>query len=156
MGSNLLAKRLAEMAQAGLLVHGKASAPYSLTAKGRALEPVVLHLARWGLDWLAPDPAALHIADWDLLALKALFSPDSRLKAPLIARFNEGDWVAWVRIDRDGFAHGLGEPDTAPDIDFPCLVAGLRQAEAVIRKLPPRQVPAARRFAAQFAAVPGP
>src|SRR5262245_5303469 len=31
---------------------------YSLTEKGRALEPVIAAIGQWGHDWLEPEPAA--------------------------------------------------------------------------------------------------
>lgn len=74
--TNLLAKRLKEMAAAGLVERQLTAAPlripvYSLTPLGAALEPVIMELGRWGSRFLA-EPVGndtFNIA-WGLLSLK--------------------------------------------------------------------------------------
>ena len=131
MGTNLLAKRLKDMQHARLVSGGEARSAYHLTEMGRALEPMVLQLVRWSLHWVRHNtkPAGLHFLDWDLLAFKSLFVPDPKMRKPMVARFKAGEWIAWIRIDQQCFAFGLGEPDHAPDVSFLCTVAGLRQAD---------------------------
>lgn len=152
MGTNLLSKRLKEMRIAGLLIGGDREAPYSLTEMGCALEPLILNLAKWGLNWVrAPyDPEGLHFPDWDLLALKALFVPDPKQKKPILARFAHGDWIAWVRVDRVSYSYGLGEPEVEPDIAFPCAIPALRAPQLVIAKLPAREQAEVTKFIALF------
>ena len=134
MGTNLLAKRLKDMQRAGLVSGGEARSPYRLTEMGSALEPMVLHLVRWSLHWVrgASLPAGLHLLDWDLLALKSLFVPNPKMHKPLVARFEAGDWMAWMRIDQHCCTYGLSEPDIAPDILFPCTIPALRAPDPII------------------------
>jgi DNA-binding HxlR family transcriptional regulator len=75
---SLLTKRLAELADDGLLVRNDAprrskSVEYRLTDAGRALEPVVLDLIRWGSRWMVQGPGGDRVdAGWAPLALRAL------------------------------------------------------------------------------------
>ena len=134
MGTNLLAKRLKDMQFAGLVSGGETRRPYHLTEMGGALEPMVLQLVRWSLHWVRgiSAPAGLHFPDWDLLALKSLFVLDPKMRKPLVARFEAGEWVAWIRIDQQRFVFGLGEPDHAPDVLFPCAIPALRGPEPIL------------------------
>ena len=56
---NILAKRLAEFVDAGLLEltpgDSGGHAEYALTAKGLDLKPVIIALTEWGDRWTAPD-----------------------------------------------------------------------------------------------------
>ena len=151
MGTNLLSKRLKEMAEAGLVATSEAHRLYALTAMGRALEPIVLDLVRWSLSWVGmpPVPGDLHFPDWDLLGLKALFVANPNLQEAVTARFAEADWSAWVRIDRTAYTYGLGEPAIAPDIDFACSIQQLGN-EAFLAGLPASQSATARQFLASF------
>ena len=79
MGTNLLASRLKDLEAAGIVEKAERQAGghvYALTDAGRALEPAVLALVRWGLTYL-PDriEGFHHQDDWDLVALKAAFQP---------------------------------------------------------------------------------
>jgi DNA-binding HxlR family transcriptional regulator len=76
MGTNLLASRLKELEEAGIIERqerGGGAHVYALTDSGRALEPAILALVRWGLTFL-PDriEGFYHQDDWDLVALKAI------------------------------------------------------------------------------------
>ncbi|NJS13406.1 MAG: helix-turn-helix transcriptional regulator [Sphingopyxis sp.] len=152
MGTNLLAKRLKDMQRAGLLSGGESRSPYCLTDMGRALEPMVLHLARWSLKWVPSPlmPSAVHYPDWDLLALKSLFVPDPKMRSPLLARFEAGDWIAWVKVDRHGYTYGLGEPNGIADIDFSCNVSDLRNADSIIPTMKPTMRQKAERLLSCF------
>lgn len=152
MGTNLLAKRLKDMQHAALVSGGDARSAYHLTEMGRALEPMVLQLVRWSLHWVPgiSAPAGLHFLDWDLLAFKSLFVPDPKMRKPLVARFEAGEWIAWVRIDHQCFAFGLGEPGQAPDVSFQCTVAGLRQADHLLSGMNPVMRRNARRLLSCF------
>ncbi len=74
----LLTKRLNELTDDGLVVRNKAprrskSVEYGLTDAGRALEPIILDLIRWGSRWMVSGPGD-DVTDprWAPLALKAL------------------------------------------------------------------------------------
>ncbi|HTQ05415.1 MAG TPA: helix-turn-helix domain-containing protein [Polyangiaceae bacterium] len=74
--TNLLAERLREMEHAGLVHKRKAPAPvratvYELTPMGRALEPTVMELARWGARFMdRPRKTDTFNVGWALLSLK--------------------------------------------------------------------------------------
>ena len=74
--TNLLAKRLRELEQLGLIEKEERPPPvpstvYRLTALGAALEPPIMELARWGGRFLgAPRPADTLNIGWGLLAMK--------------------------------------------------------------------------------------
>jgi DNA-binding HxlR family transcriptional regulator len=78
VGPDVLAQRLRELEQAGVVRRAKLPAPagsrvYELTEWGRELEPVVLGLGRWGTQ--APFPPGHDVLGPDalVLALKTLF-----------------------------------------------------------------------------------
>jgi DNA-binding HxlR family transcriptional regulator len=80
VGPDMLAQRLRELEQAGVVQRAKLPPPagarvYELTDWGRQLEPVVLALGRWGSR--APFPAEHGELGVDalVLALKTLFDP---------------------------------------------------------------------------------
>ena len=80
VGPDVLAQRLRELEQAGVIRRGKlpppaASRVYELTEWGHKLEPVVLGLGRWGSQ--APFPPGGDVLGPDalVLALKTLFDP---------------------------------------------------------------------------------
>src|SRR5215211_4757632 len=63
IGTNLLAGRLKDLAGAGVLRRTTLPPPagssvYELTERGRELEPVLMGLARWGLDLLGERAAS--------------------------------------------------------------------------------------------------
>lgn len=74
----LLAKRLARLADDGLLVRNDApqrskNVEYRLTDSGRSLEPVIAGLVRWGARWMLCGPGDDRIDPrWAPLALRAL------------------------------------------------------------------------------------
>lgn len=82
--TNILADRLKELQEAGVVrrvptVRGG----YELTELGRALEPIVVALERWGWSTLG-DPAEgeLVTADAIVIALAAAFQPDAAAALP--------------------------------------------------------------------------
>ena len=152
MGTNLLAKRLKDMRLAKLVVGGEARSSYRLTEMGSALEPMVLQLVRWSLHWVqgTSAPAGLHFPDWDLLALKSLFVPDPKMRCPLVARFEAGDWIAWITIDRQCYTFGLGQPNLAPDVLFPCAIPELQTPEPILSVMNPVMQGKARQLLSCF------
>ena len=122
MGTNLLAARLKQLEAAGIVEKTEVGAgghAYVLTKKGRALEPAVLALARWGLTYL-PDKVEgyYHQDDWDLVALKAAFEPQRSAGLTVRTQFISDDISAWVEIRDQEMNIGLGvseEPDITID-----------------------------------------
>ena len=84
--------------------------------RGRALEPALLALVRWGL---AHGPENVdgdhHRDDWDLVALKALFQAQRARDLSVCVQFKSSDFEGWMSIDRGRVEAGLGAP-SAPDI----------------------------------------
>jgi DNA-binding HxlR family transcriptional regulator len=83
ISTNLLSERLKRLEELGVL--GRRTLPppagsnvYELTAAGRALEPAVLALGRWGSQWLPAslEGCALPSLGTLSLALKAFFHPE--------------------------------------------------------------------------------
>jgi DNA-binding HxlR family transcriptional regulator len=90
---NVLAQRLRELEAAGIaerraLAPPAASQVYALTARGAALEPVVLALGRWGAETALPPDDVTMSVDSHVLALPTLFDSsragDARLVVDLL------------------------------------------------------------------------
>ncbi len=117
MGTNLLASRLRELEAAGIIARqdrGRGAHNYVLTDAGRALEPVILAMVRWGLTYL-PDrmEGFYHQDDWDLVALKAAFEPQLSAGLAICTQFISDGVTAWVDIRDQQLTIGLGEADKA-------------------------------------------
>jgi DNA-binding HxlR family transcriptional regulator len=113
IGTNLLAQRLKDLEAAGIVdrVAGSGGArAYALTHRGRALEPAVLALIRWGL---LHGPENIegdhHRDDWDLLALKSAFQPDRAVGLAMTVQFNAEELQGWAKIEHEQMQIGLGE-----------------------------------------------
>jgi|SRR6185436_13578180 len=81
MGPDMLAQRLRDLEQAGIVNHRRLPPPisakvYELTASGRALEPVLTELGRWGGAYAPPpgDDVCMSV-DAHILSLRTLFDP---------------------------------------------------------------------------------
>jgi DNA-binding HxlR family transcriptional regulator len=87
--TNLLAKRLRELEQGGLIERvqrGGDVARYQLTATGAALEPVVMELARWGGRYMdRPRRGDRVDLGWALLSLKRRYRGGANLVVGLEA-----------------------------------------------------------------------
>jgi DNA-binding HxlR family transcriptional regulator len=101
IGPDVLAQRLRDLEASGIVERATlpppaASQVYTLTERGRELEPVILGLGRWGSRALSPSADAPLGPDAAMLALKTMFAPDG-LKARYEVRF--GATVYDVRVD---------------------------------------------------------
>lgn len=120
MGTNLLAERMKFLVDMGIvrrthLGGSSKRARYELTEKGHALRPVVLGLARWGMDFvgdLSPDYELR--PSWALLAVEAMIDPD-HLAVDEQYEFHIDDEVFHIDI-RDGKAHTVAGPAEHPAI----------------------------------------
>ena len=83
IGTNLLAARLKELADEGLIAQGRLPPPadvpvYELTELGEGLEPAILSLARWGQVFLGRPTRAQHWQPhWLAIALKYAFHAEA-------------------------------------------------------------------------------
>jgi DNA-binding HxlR family transcriptional regulator len=88
--TNLLAKRLKEMEEHGLLERIRAGAgeggqAYRLTEVGRALEPAVHALGRWGWRWMGTPAGGEHRSlEWLMVALRRRYRGGAKLVAELV------------------------------------------------------------------------
>jgi DNA-binding HxlR family transcriptional regulator len=86
--TNLLAKRLKEMEENGLVervrTSGSGGQSYRLAPLGQALEPVVHALGRWGWNWMG-TPAEHRSVEWLFVALRRRYRGGARLTAELLA-----------------------------------------------------------------------
>jgi DNA-binding HxlR family transcriptional regulator len=103
IGPDVLSQRLRELEASGVVQREKlpppaASQVYALTERGRALEPVVLELGRWGSQAPGAGDAPLG-ADAAMLALKTMFRPGQGLRASYEVRLGEDRYA--VRVDGD-------------------------------------------------------
>jgi DNA-binding HxlR family transcriptional regulator len=103
IGPDVLSQRLRELEEAGLVVRDTLAPPaasrvYRLTARGAALEPVVLELGRWGSQ--APFPAAHGELSPDslTLALKTTFSPVAAGSLALTVALNVDGQLFAIRV----------------------------------------------------------
>jgi DNA-binding HxlR family transcriptional regulator len=117
MGTNLLASRLRELEAAEIIEkqdRDSGGHVYALTDTGRALEPTVLALVRWGLTYL-PDriEGFYHQDDWDLVALKAAYDPQLFGGLAVCTQFVSDSITAWVDIREKQLTIGIGEADKA-------------------------------------------
>ena len=117
IGTNLLASRLKDLQDSGLIEQREGddgTSRYALTESGRALEPALLALIRWGMIH-GPEnrPRDHHRHDWDLLALKALFRDDLADDLSIIVQFRSGDFEGWVLIEDRDIQIGTGQNPNA-------------------------------------------
>jgi DNA-binding HxlR family transcriptional regulator len=117
MGSNLLAARLKELEQDSIIepyASGDGSRRYRLTVRGRALEPTILGLIRWGYTDSKPGTGkGHHLDNWDLLALKAFFQPGLAANLSISVQYHGDAFAGWTRISDGHMTIGLGELDDA-------------------------------------------
>ena len=113
IGPDVLSQRLRDLEASGIVERDKlpppaASQVYALTERGRALEPVVLELGRWGSQAPVPSADAPLGADAAMLALKTMFQGRG-LRATYEVRLGDDRYA--VRVDGDRFDVARGRAD---------------------------------------------
>lgn len=104
---NLLVERLRRLVADGLVERSPGpprskSVVYALTADGRALEPVVHELIRWGARWMTSGPGTDRIdARWVAVALSALLdgAPTSTARGVVHLSIDDEDVTIELRGD---------------------------------------------------------
>jgi DNA-binding HxlR family transcriptional regulator/putative sterol carrier protein len=120
IGTNLLAARLKELHEAGLVQ--RSGDAYELTGRGRELEPVALALARWGMDAMeGPSADDRRQAGWYAFAMQAAFRPEAARGVRESYELRVDDDVFHLEA-ADGVAHAGRGPARAPSA---VLTAGL-------------------------------
>jgi DNA-binding HxlR family transcriptional regulator len=141
IGTNILAARLRDLEQGGIVRKHKlpppaASTVYELTEYGAELEEALYALARWGARSLGPPgPGDELYPEWGLNAFAALFDPEAArgLTETYVLRIR--DDVFTVRLDK-GRLHV--EPGAAEDADLDATVDTETFFGLASRELAPR------------------
>jgi DNA-binding HxlR family transcriptional regulator len=115
MSPNVLSQRLRELEDAGLVRREVLEPPasvavYGLTARGRALEPVLLELGRWGSQEPVTTSRELSVSAL-LVALKTLFDPAAATDATVAIRV-DGQWFG-VTVTGRAIDIAAGRPGRA-------------------------------------------
>ena len=106
IGTNLLAKRLKEMEQAGIIRQRTLPPPasstvYELTERGRGLEEALMSLAQWGMSYLQVPPPDDHfvgtVQGMELFQL--LFDPAAAAGIRLTCEIHTGQDVFYVAVN---------------------------------------------------------
>jgi DNA-binding HxlR family transcriptional regulator len=106
MGTNLLAARLKDLEAQGLiertiLSEGSRNFAYSLSARGKALEPVIRGLVQWGVEILgAPKEDDLSRPEWDLVAVRMLFRPEQAVKVDGFYVLRADELELFIQVER--------------------------------------------------------
>lgn len=155
IGTNLLATRLKQLEAADIVTRvatERAGHAYALTERGRALEPTVLALVRWGLIYGPEDQEGFyHQCEWDLVALKALFQPSRALDLALTVQFKTAEFAGWVAIRDDTATIGYGDLESADVIVAAAIQHLFMGSEAPESLLLKGSADSLRRFMSAFA-----
>jgi DNA-binding HxlR family transcriptional regulator len=119
VSTDILAQRLRELEASGLVRRDKLPPPassrvYELTERGRALEPVVLELGRWGSVSPFPPGEAEIGSDAVAIALKTLFAPEAAAGVSATIELRLGEDRFRVRV-ADGSLDVERGPAEVPD-----------------------------------------
>jgi DNA-binding HxlR family transcriptional regulator len=144
IGTNVLAKRLRDLEDAGVVQRRKLAPPaactvYELTEYGQQLDEVVYALARWGVRTLGPPgPKDELEAEWGIHALPALFDAEAARGLTESYVLRVGDDAFTARLEEGELSTSMGDAEGADlrfevDMDsFFALASGdLPPAEAV-------------------------
>ena len=130
VGPDILAERLRELERSGIVRHRRLDPPaaaqvYELTDRGRALEPVILELGRWGSTAPVPSPEAPLGPDATMIALKTMFDPASAgdLEAELTVTVDERPFAVRVAGGELAIRHGIAEAPDATIATDPATLA---------------------------------
>ena len=144
IGTNLLAARLREMEEIGVverrvLPPPAGSAVYQLTEAGEALQPAMFAIGHWGARFLgAPRPNEVLVPSAYFVAIRGEFRADLAAGVNLTFEVRIGERAFQARV-RDGTCSTAEGPATDPDVVLTMdvetlnalLLEGLSPADAV-------------------------
>ncbi|MEX2626847.1 MAG: helix-turn-helix domain-containing protein [Ilumatobacteraceae bacterium] len=127
---SILTKRLTELVDDGLVLRNHAprrskSVEYSLTDAGRALEPTIIELIRWGGRWMVQGPGDDHVDHrWAPLALRALLDGQPSPKGRVHLDIDDVDVTIAESAGRRFVTPGhRGHPDAIVAAPLPVVLA---------------------------------
>ncbi|SFR86243.1 transcriptional regulator, HxlR family [Microbacterium sp. cf046] len=117
--TNILSARLKELQEGGVVRRAplyRTGLVYELTEYGRALEPIVLALGRWGFQQMGePGPDDIVTADSLTMALRTAFRPDAASSLPAADyEVHVGDVALRVRVEGDALQIAQIAPAAPP------------------------------------------
>lgn len=114
--TNILSTRLKELQEGGVVRRVpvmNCGLVYELTPYGRALEPIVLALGRWGFQAMGdPDPEDVVTADSLTMALRTAYRPDAA--TPADYELHVGDVALRVQVTGEGLSVTQLAPPAPP------------------------------------------
>ncbi|GAA4453940.1 winged helix-turn-helix transcriptional regulator [Phytohabitans houttuyneae] len=119
LGTNLLAERLKSLVDRGVarqvhLPSGGARLAYELTEVGQELRPMVLGLAKWGMEFVgAYSPNEVVRPHWGFLAVEAMLDQERVPGFDEAYQFEVDDEIFHIDV-RDGDARALKGPAESP------------------------------------------
>jgi DNA-binding HxlR family transcriptional regulator len=130
---DVLTQRLRELAEAGLVTRRRLPPPtpaqvYELTERGRALEPVLLELGRWGSRAPFPEGDITFGPDAAMLALKTMFDPAAARDITVSYELRFGDHHFHARVEKGTLTIGRDSaehPDATIETEPATLAAVL-------------------------------
>ena len=142
IATNLLAERLRQLEQSGVVMREEAPPPiattlFRLTPRGQQLRPVLDGLARWGVPLMTerkPDDAVR--SHWLAMALELMLTDRRADGSPVTVELRTGDHPIVIEIRDSGVRTRLGRADdadailTGPPTPILGLLLGLLELEA--------------------------
>ena len=122
IGANALSTRLRSLEADGLVAKRRlpppaASTVYELTDRGRALEPAVLELIRWGLELLGePGPEDRFRPSWLVTGVRAAFDPQAAGGLRRSYRLDVEDETFVIQIEEGRIEAFQGGADVEVDV----------------------------------------
>jgi DNA-binding HxlR family transcriptional regulator len=124
IGANALSARLKEFEVNGIVRKRKLPPPagstvYELTPRGRALEPALMALMRWGLPLLAEAEGHSFRPSWLILGIQGTFNPEVARDVTRTYLLRVEEEVFTIRMDRGEIdvSQGEGDHDVAVSLD---------------------------------------
>jgi len=148
IGTNLLANRLKELMQLELIEKNQ-EGKYSLLPKGLALEPVILQMVRWGLQFTETKEGFLHQDEWDVIALKALFNPSKCPSGTVRFHWRYDSLSFLIVISNGQFSFQIDPSETTCDVEWRWPLTDLVSPDALFR-VPESQRAHLRQFISSF------
>lgn len=137
--TNVLSARLKELEQSGVIERRIAPAPqrgvlYDLTPAGRALEPAVLSLGRWGAAHLGdPRPGEIVTPESVTMTLRAVFNADAAAGLTASWEIHAADMVLHLVVTDGKLEAGVGPVPAKPDLVITFKPDGLPSYQALIQ-----------------------